>query len=104
MGAKVGEVEMREVVVRVDDGQLGFEHVLDDLRRPLDLRPGLVRLAQLAQSRGVSVPVVPVGLGYSQAPPRPFSRAALCFGAPLTVPAKGDREATRQFNSRVGGD
>ena len=35
--------EEEEVVVRVDDGQLGFEHVLDDLRRPLDLRPGLVR-------------------------------------------------------------
>ena len=67
----------------------------------IELRPGLVRLAQLAQSRGVSVPVVPVGLGYSQAPPRPFSRAALCFGAPLSVPAKGDREATRQFNSEL---
>ena len=70
-------------------------------RTGIELRPGLVRLAQLAQSRGVSVPVVPVGLGYSQAPPLPFSRAALCFGAPLSVPAKGDREATRQFNSEL---
>ena len=69
----------------------------------IQLRPGLLRLAQLAQSRGVSVPVVPVGLGYSQAPPRPFSRAALCFGTPLTVPPKEQREATRQFNSQLAG-
>ena len=67
----------------------------------IQLRPGLARLAQLAQSRGVSVPVVPVGLGYSQAPPRPFSRAALCFGAALTVPPKGDRDATRQFTKEL---
>ena len=67
----------------------------------IQLRPGLVRLAQLAQSRGVSVPVVPVGLGYSQAPPRPFSRAAICFGSTLTVPPKGEREATRQFNIKL---
>ena len=69
--------------------------------QPIKLHQGLVRLAQLAQRRGVKVPVVPVGLGYSQAPPRPFSRAALCFGAPLSVPESSERAAGRHFNEQL---
>ena len=69
--------------------------------QPIKLHQGLVRLAQLAQRRGVNVPVIPVGLGYSQAPPRPLSRAALCFGAPLSVPDSSDRAAGRQFNEQL---
>ena len=65
--------------------------------QPIRLHLGLVRLAQLAQRRGVTVPVIPVGLGYSQAPPRPFSRAALCFGEPMQPP-EGGREAGIRFN------
>mgnify|MGYP001339930526 CR=1 FL=1 len=65
--------------------------------QPIKLHLGLVRLAQLAQRRGVSVPVIPVGLGYSQAPPRPFSRAAICFGEPMQPP-EGGREAGLRFN------
>jgi len=56
-----------------------------------------VRLAQLAQRRGVSVPVIPVGLGYSQAPPRLFSRAAICFGEPMHPP-EGGRDEELRFN------
>ncbi len=63
----------------------------------IKLHLGLVRLAQLAQRRGVSVPVIPVGLGYSQAPPRPFSRAAICFGERMQPP-EGGREAGLRFN------
>jgi len=63
----------------------------------IKLHLGLVRLAQLAQRRGVSVPVIPVGLGYSQAPPRPFSRAAICFGKPMHPP-EGGRDAGIRFN------
>lgn len=66
----------------------------------IQLHLGLVRLAQLAQRRGVSVPVIPVGLGYSQAPPRPFSRAAICFGEPMHPP-EGGREAELRFNQNL---
>ena len=52
--------------------------------RPIRLHQGLVRLVQLAQRQGLNVPVIPVGIGYGQAPPRPLSRAALCFGEPMT--------------------
>ena len=58
-------------------------------------RKGLV---QLAQRQGLNVPVIPVGIGYGQAPPRPLSRAALCFGEPMTVPTAGGRETALRFN------
>ena len=69
--------------------------------QPIQLRQGLVRLAQLAQKRGVKVPVIPVGLGYGQAPPRPFSRAAVCFGEALHVPDQNSRESARIFNANL---
>ena len=69
--------------------------------RPIQLRSGLVRLAQLAQNRGVEVPVIPIGLGYSHAPPRPFGRAAICFGHALSVPKEPGREAVSEFNRRL---
>ena len=69
--------------------------------QPIQLRQGLVRLAQLAQKRGVKVPVIQVGLGYGQAPPRPFSRAAVCFGEALHVPDQNSREAARIFNANL---
>ena len=69
--------------------------------RAIQLHQGLVRLAQLAQRRGVQVPVIPVGIGYGQAPPRPFSRAAICFGAPMTLPGDGSREAGQRFTKAL---
>lgn len=66
--------------------------------RPIQLHQGLVRLAQLAHRRGIKVPVIPVGLGYSHAPPSLFTEAAICFGAPLTVPDDSGREAVQRFN------
>ncbi len=69
--------------------------------QPIKLKPGLVRLAQMAQRRGIEVPVVPVGLGYNGAPPRPFSRAAVCFGSALVVPQQSSREACENFNARL---
>ena len=69
--------------------------------QPIRLRQGLVRLAQLAQRRGVNIPVIPVGLGYGQASPRPFSSAAICFGEPLQVPTDNNREACLRFNSSL---
>jgi 1-acyl-sn-glycerol-3-phosphate acyltransferase len=56
---------------------------------PVHLHQGLARLAQLAKGQGVSVAVVPVGIAYSQAIPRPGDRAALCFGPPLHTSGQG---------------
>jgi 1-acyl-sn-glycerol-3-phosphate acyltransferase len=69
--------------------------------RPIQLHQGLVRLAQLAKRRGIVVPVIPVGLGYSHAPPSPFTKAAICFGKPLSVPDDSGREAVRRFNGAL---
>ena len=69
--------------------------------RAIQLHQGLVRLAQLAQRRGVQVPVIPVGIGYGQAPPRPLSRAAICFGAPMTLSDDGSREAGQRFTKEL---
>ena len=69
--------------------------------RPIQLHQGLVRLAQLAHRRGIAVPVIPVGLGYSHAPPSPFTGAAICFGSPLSVPEESGREAIRAFNATL---
>jgi 1-acyl-sn-glycerol-3-phosphate acyltransferase len=64
------------------------------------LQQGLARLAQLARGQGVSVPVVPVGIAYSQPRPRPGDSAALCFGAPLWARGSG-REAAREFTAEL---
>ena len=69
--------------------------------QPIRLHQGLIRLAQLAQKQGVSVPIIPVGIGYSQAPPRPFGSAALCFGEPMLPPQEGGRDAGIRFNERL---
>ena len=66
--------------------------------RPIRLHQGLVRLVQLAERQGLRVPVLPVGIGYGQRQPRPFSRAALCFGEPMNVPTTGGRESGLRFN------
>ncbi len=67
---------------------------------PIRLHQGLARLALLAAQHGVVVPVVPVGLAYGHAVPRPGDRAALCFGAPLLAEGQG-RQAALAFGSRL---
>lgn len=67
---------------------------------PIHLHQGLARLAQLAEGQGVSVTVVPVGIGYSQAMPQPGGQAALCFGPPLH-PAGEGRESARAFTHEL---
>ena len=56
---------------------------------PARLHLGLARLALLAAGRGVSVPVLPVGIAYGHPLPRWGDRAALCFGAPLHLEPQG---------------
>ncbi len=67
---------------------------------PIHLHQGLARLAQLAEGQGVPVNVVPVGIGYSQATPRPGDQAALCFGPPLRPSGQG-RETARAFTQQL---
>jgi len=67
---------------------------------PVRLMQGLVRLAALAEGQGVAVPVVPVGLAYGHAKPRPGDRAALCFGQPLRLEGV-EREQVAALNTRL---
>jgi 1-acyl-sn-glycerol-3-phosphate acyltransferase len=67
---------------------------------PIRLQQGLARLAALALSRGVSVPVVPVGLAYGHPWPRPCDRAAVCFGEPMRIEEEG-RDASRAFTRHL---
>lgn len=64
---------------------------------PIRLHQGLARLALLAASQGVSVPVVPVGIAYGHSYPRPRDTAALCFGQPLQIEGHG-RDAALAFS------
>jgi 1-acyl-sn-glycerol-3-phosphate acyltransferase len=63
---------------------------------PIRLQQGLARLALLAAGQGVDVPVLPVGIAYGHASPRPGDGAALRFGPPLRASGQG-REAARAF-------
>jgi 1-acyl-sn-glycerol-3-phosphate acyltransferase len=67
---------------------------------PIRLHQGLARLALLTAGQGVDVPVLPVGIAYSRALPRPGEAAAVCFGEPLRPEGQG-REAARAFNDRL---
>jgi len=64
------------------------------------LHQGLARLALLAASQGVEVPVLPVGIAYSHAFPRIGDSAALCFGEPLAIEGQG-RQVASQFSQRL---
>lgn len=68
--------------------------------KPIRLKQGLIRLAQLAKGKGVDVQVVPVGLGYSEAMPRPFAKAAICFSKPMKVNGYG-KDAVKDFNDEL---
>jgi 1-acyl-sn-glycerol-3-phosphate acyltransferase len=65
---------------------------------PMRLQQGLARLAQMAAGRGVSVPVLPIGIAYSHGRPRPGDSAAVSFGAPLRASGSG-REAAKAFTA-----
>jgi 1-acyl-sn-glycerol-3-phosphate acyltransferase len=77
-------LEAGEQLVVFPEGRIRRE---DD--QPLRLQQGLARLTALAASRGVSVPVLPIGIAYSHAVPRPCDRAALCIGEPMRISGEG---------------
>jgi len=66
----------------------------------IKLQQGLARLALLAASQGVAVPVVPVGIAYGHPTPRPRDPVALQFGAPLQPQGQG-RDVARQFTDQL---
>ena len=66
-----------------------------DQRSAIAVQQGLARLALLAQSLGITVPVIPVGLAYQHRPARWRDRAAVCFGPPLH---SRERNAARAFS------
>ncbi len=68
--------------------------------KPIRIKQGLARLAQLAFRKGVDIQVVPIGLGYSEAIPSLFGRAAICFSEPMTIGELG-RTAANRFNSEL---
>ncbi len=76
------------------------EGKINRTERPIKLKQGLARLAQLAKAKGVDVQVVPVGVGYSEVSPRPFSQAAICFAQPMKVGGIG-RESAKLFNREL---
>lgn len=91
-----------EQLVVFPEGQIRRHHPHqgDGLR----LHQGLARLALMAASKGVPVPVLPVGIAYGHAWPRPLDRAALSIGRPLQIdtPAEGDgRRAALAFTHRL---
>jgi 1-acyl-sn-glycerol-3-phosphate acyltransferase len=67
---------------------------------PIALQQGPTRLALLFASQGETVPVVPVGIGYSHPEPRPGDAAALCFGKPLHAEGHG-RAAALTFTESL---
>jgi 1-acyl-sn-glycerol-3-phosphate acyltransferase len=68
-----------------------------DEQTPITPQQGLARLARLASSQGMQVPVVPVGLAYGHRPARWRDRAAVCFGPALRVNGQG-RDGAQAFN------
>jgi 1-acyl-sn-glycerol-3-phosphate acyltransferase len=88
-------LEAGEQLVVFPEGRIRQEY-----DQPLRLQQGLARLAALAASRGVQVPVLPVGIAYSHAAPRPRDRAALCIGEPMWITAEG-RDGAQAFTQQL---
>ena len=66
-------------------------------KKPIELQEGLVRLAIMAKRKGVHIKIIPVGLAYTDEVPKPFTKAAICFGK--QIPLTGTtRKETSEFN------
>ncbi len=69
-------------------------------RGAIKLQTGLTRLVQMAHKKGVDVPIIPVGIAYSDPIPKPFSNSAICFEKPLKLINSG-KEAAHDFNLKL---
>ena len=63
----------------------------------LELKEGLYRLALLAAKKTNSIFIIPIGIAYSQVPPKIRSKVSLCFGEPLLV-HKSSNLSIKGFN------
>jgi len=83
-------------VVVFPEGRIGRD---EDV---IKLEQGLPRLASMAHTRGLEVPVVPVGLAYGHAVPQCGDAAALCFAPPLQLTGTG-KAAALDLTNRLAG-
>ena len=73
------------------------EGKINRLSEHVKLKKGLIRLAQLASSKGVEIKIVPVGLAYSEIIPKFYGTAAICFSKPITI-TKDFKQSANNFN------
>ena len=67
---------------------------------PISLQQGLARLAQMARTQGLDVPVVPIGIAYAKEVPQAGQQAAVSVGAPLRAEGQG-RQGARDFTEAL---
>ena len=67
---------------------------------PITLQQGLARLAQMARTQGLDVPVVPIGIAYAKEIPQAGQQAAVWVGAPLRAEGQG-RQGGRDFTAAL---
>lgn len=67
---------------------------------PILLQQGLARLAQIARSQGLDVPVLPIGIAYAKEVPQAGQRAAVSLGRPLRAEGQG-RQGAREFTEAL---
>ena len=73
------------------------EGKINRLSEPVKLKKGLIRLAQLASSKGLDIKIVPVGLAYSEVIPKFYGSSAICFSKPITI-TKDFNQSANDFN------
>ena len=91
-----GTASLRLVLDLLGDGQQVVVFPEGRINRdddPIVVAPGVPRLATLARSRGLTVPLLPVGLAYSSRLPLPGDVAAVEIGAPVTLEGSGKAAA-----------
>ena len=53
--------------------------------KKISLKEGLFRLAKLATKKTNLITIIPIGIAYSNVPPKFRSKVSLCFGEPLII-------------------
>ncbi len=76
------------------------EGKINRFSEPVNLKKGLIRLAQLASNKGLDISIVPVGLAYSEVIPKFCGSASICFSKPIII-AKDFNQSTNDFNNAL---
>ncbi len=76
------------------------EGKINRFSEPVNLKKGLIRLAQLASNKGLDISIVPVGLAYSEVIPKFFGSASICFSKPIII-SKDFKQSTNDFNNAL---